>query len=266
MDLLKKDNALMNDEVLNLFVEFLRDRLGPNNDVAVMSTFFVPLMSKPGGTNQPLNWLTKLLNHQHGGPSVVVVPVNINQMHWIVAAIRLDEPAIEIYDSLQGCDINNYEPQWTVLIQAMGLYVGHRLARCKDASLWTIREALCPKQTNSTDCGIYCMMAMLWLIQRAPIYADSYLTPTHPSMRRHKDRIHKELQLFAEKQESLRKQREVNQLFDELPDEDEGDIGMAASLVNLPPKKPEGLKPWVVLCRRACQWLQAWCESDIANR
>jgi sentrin-specific protease 1 len=90
---------------------------------------------------------------------LILIPVNINNVHWTLATLCCNEKLLKFYDSLggEGGDFLNLILQYFASLTNTGF------------SEWTIEVMRnIPKQENSYDCGVYVCQYSLCLSKGAP--------------------------------------------------------------------------------------------------
>lgn len=91
------------------------------------------------------------------GVDTIIIPTNINQLHWILAVVRLDSTqrsgAIAWYNSAGSFQSASRTicKDLPGLLNLSGTYPGSQI---RDHT-WTIESGDCYQQTNGSDCGIH---------------------------------------------------------------------------------------------------------------
>ncbi|KAL7714530.1 tRNA-specific adenosine deaminase [Entamoeba marina] len=134
----------LGDEVINSFI-----KMRESERVGVMSSYFyTKLISKPNAIdyNNCKRWATKAAMFKH---EVVLIPINIRNVHWVIAVVDNVENTVVVYDSLGGYTDNICSN----LIQFIQMYSDEfELCKPKYTELYVEDN---PKQRNGSDCGAF---------------------------------------------------------------------------------------------------------------
>lgn len=159
------DNTLwLNDAIIDLYCYFCNQRY-PGSTVYVHYTqFYTKLME--GGTYN-YRKVGEIFNKRGRGEQVdilkqraLLIPVNINNTHWILCFVDMYYKCLYALDSLLGANTS-------VVLENILRYLEDEFRDKKkivlNRSEWTVRPAdtnSTPQQPNSYDCGVYtCMFA-----------------------------------------------------------------------------------------------------------
>ncbi|CAE6962919.1 ulp2 [Symbiodinium natans] len=107
-----EEGNMLNDAVVDFFLQLMMSQLLPNCDIHLFSTHFYTRLTAAQAVNGEVGWenvkgwtkKASLFSRK-----LAIVPVNL-EMHWWLALIRLDapRPTLCLLDSLPG------EVQWNV--------------------------------------------------------------------------------------------------------------------------------------------------------
>ena len=99
----------------------------------------------------------------------IFIPVNINNTHWCLAVIYVQEKEIRYYDSLSG-------ESGTFVMENLSQFLGDEMTHRKQiyldtSSEWTrvLKPPGTPQQTNSVDCGVFTTMYAHFISANQPI-------------------------------------------------------------------------------------------------
>lgn len=159
----------LSDEIINYFFILLRDRdrqlqkrslRSCRGNVFSNSFFFSKLLGKEGyNYNNVRNWSKRLCKDTIFELDKVIIPCNVNGVHWTCVVAYMQEHRIQYYDSM-GDDGNVYtdallrfiEDEWKSKKGEDFFY----------SSKWKIVGSVqgIPRQRNTYDCGVYtCLFA-----------------------------------------------------------------------------------------------------------
>lgn len=89
----------LNDDVINFYLELIKTRSkDQGGNVSSMNTFFYQKLSKDG--YQSVRRWTKRLKLDIFSLDKLLIPINIQNMHWVCAVINFSARRIEYYDSM----------------------------------------------------------------------------------------------------------------------------------------------------------------------
>ncbi|KAI5069130.1 hypothetical protein GOP47_0015431 [Adiantum capillus-veneris] len=154
-----KPGAWLNDEVINLYMELLKERECREQKLYLkchfFNTFFFNKLYKDARSydyKAVRRWTTqRKLGYSLLECDKIFVPIH-KDIHWCLAVINLREKKLQYLDSLKGQDLN--------ALQALARYIRDEAkdkgAEVVDISSW---ELDCPKdipeQMNGCDCGMF---------------------------------------------------------------------------------------------------------------
>ena len=86
----------------------------------------------------------------------VFIPVNLDNVHWCLAVIYMQEQRIQYYDSMNGKGRSCME----ALKQYLKDEMMHKKKQVLDTSTWTClpTQPNTPQQQNGIDCGVFSTM------------------------------------------------------------------------------------------------------------
>lgn len=159
----------LDDEAINAYMQLLSKHY-PN--VFVFDSFFWPML-KEHGYEGVKKWYKKVfIFDRQNVTDTILVPINVNNNHWTLAAIHLNDAKIQYFDSLNAnanpftvsnlfCNLNRYVKNR--FYDEMGFILDVE-------QYWQNENVLdIPQQTNTTDCGVFiCMYAEL-IARKKPI-------------------------------------------------------------------------------------------------
>ncbi|CAE7942979.1 ulp2 [Symbiodinium necroappetens] len=103
-----EEGNMLNDAVVDFFLQLMTSQLLPNSDIHLFSTHFYTRLTAAQAANGMIGWenvkgwtkKTSLFSRK-----LAIVPINA-EMHWWLALIRLDVPGPRLFflDSLEGED------------------------------------------------------------------------------------------------------------------------------------------------------------------
>ena len=151
-DLNGRTKGWLNDEVINNFLAMVansqKNSLLAFSTIA-MSTYFFKSLKENGYKPR---WTRKLdLFSQRK----ILIPINLDGAHWVLAVIDMVEKCISFYDSFasQGQEIFN------TLIDFLEKESLDKKGLNLDRSAWTQQDVIKKRvQTNYTDCGLWLLM------------------------------------------------------------------------------------------------------------
>ncbi|CAN0233793.1 unnamed protein product [Discosporangium mesarthrocarpum] len=156
----------LNDEVINTFMKLLdaRDQqlcgASPGRRRShFFTSFFLTKLKGTGYNYQGVKrWTKKVKVFEL---DKVYVPVNVNNMHWCMAVIYIQQKRIQYYDSMMGTG----EPTLKSLLSWLGDETKHKLEKKFNMEEWELVQtsSSTPQQQNGSDCGAF-SCAFAWYI------------------------------------------------------------------------------------------------------
>ena len=145
----------LNDTIIEYFmnrVESISDKT-----VAFNSFFYTNLASR--GYSSVRRWLKR----KKAGPitslSKILVPINLQQIHWALSCIDIAHKKISYLDSLSRGNTKP-SPSTMSILETLKRYV------CEESQFtigddFTLEQTPCPQQSNGYDCGVFvCLNAL----------------------------------------------------------------------------------------------------------
>ena len=97
--------------------------------------------------------------------SLLIVPINVNNTHWVLVVAFMQQKKIMYYDSFNQ-NGNSY-------MKTIQRYIGDEIrVNCKgveDMKKWQLANVRVPQQRNNYDCGICVLMNVDLLLQNKPL-------------------------------------------------------------------------------------------------
>lgn len=151
-----KDEKLLNDELINAYMELINKRSATNSSlpkVYCVNTFFLNKLAPKGDYcyENVKRWLKNIDLFSY---DLIMVPVNVNNNHWCLAVINLKQEKLEYYDSLQLGDTGQ-------ILEHLRRWLKDRIEGSEskpkldpDHLTKDIHTDI-PLQTNAIDCGVF---------------------------------------------------------------------------------------------------------------
>lgn len=143
----------LNDTIIEYFMH--RVESIPDKTVAFNSFFYTNLASR--GYSSVRRWLKRKKAGPITGLSKILVPINLQQMHWALSCIDITHKKISYLDSLSR---GKPSPSTMSILETLKRYV------CEESQFtigddFTLEQAPCPQQSNGYDCGVFvCLNAL----------------------------------------------------------------------------------------------------------
>ncbi|CAG8450976.1 5271_t:CDS:10 [Paraglomus occultum] len=141
----------LNDEVINAYLQMLLNRAKreTRRKVHIFNTFFYTTLATKGYDGVK-RWARRAKIDVFE-QDLILIPIN-QASHWFLAAIRLPDRLIEIYDSMPRTDATmTFDTIMYYLAQTHKDKTGQNL----DKSQWSWIVETAPKQENGYDCGVF---------------------------------------------------------------------------------------------------------------
>uniref|UniRef100_A0A7N0U9P2 Ubiquitin-like protease family profile domain-containing protein n=1 Tax=Kalanchoe fedtschenkoi TaxID=63787 RepID=A0A7N0U9P2_KALFE len=148
----------LNDEVINLYLELLKEReqREPQNFLKChfFNTFFYKKLTK-GKESYDFKAVRRWTTHRKLGYSLtdcdmIFIPIHLD-VHWCMAVINKRDQKFQYLDSLSGKD--------TVTLKRLAQYyvdeVKDKSGKDIDVSNWKLEFIAAPRQQNGYDCGVF---------------------------------------------------------------------------------------------------------------
>ncbi|KAG0600663.1 hypothetical protein M758_11G051800 [Ceratodon purpureus] len=151
--------AWLNDEVINVYMQLLKDRENRNPDKFLkchfFNTFFYNKLYKDKRSydyKSVRRWTTqKKIGYSLADCDKIMVPIH-QDIHWCLAVINLRDQKFEYLDSLKGRDENVLK----VLAKYLVDEAKDKNNRIIDVSKWeSVFPQDIPEQLNGCDCGMF---------------------------------------------------------------------------------------------------------------
>jgi hypothetical protein len=157
-----KPNIWLNDEIINYYSLIIKEKINEisfineENRVEIFSTFFTEklIIDNEKKTNEIGKWFNKL-NIDLNKLDKLLLPININNMHWVLIVVNFKIKSINYYDSKSGNSDNGI--YYLDLIKNWLVSDNNNLFK-ENKNHWNleiINKDLIPQQNNDNDCGIF---------------------------------------------------------------------------------------------------------------
>ncbi|KAF8593555.1 cysteine proteinase [Ceratobasidium sp. AG-I] len=133
---------MLNDEVINYYMEFIRTRVG----VYAFNTFFY---GKVNDYKDVRRWTT---NIDIATKTLIFVPIHVGNIHWICGIVYVQERRIEVYDSFNEDHSNVYKALRKYMTRE--LYDKNRTVVEEEAWTYFVNPDA-PRQSGGVDCGVF---------------------------------------------------------------------------------------------------------------
>ncbi|CAM9891796.1 unnamed protein product, partial [Chrysoparadoxa australica] len=149
----------LNDEVINLYIKLIADRdvrrvaADPSHKPSYLpNSFFLSKLLEKGTYNYAgvKRW-TRKAKVDVFACSKVILPVNVNNMHWCLAVVWVQEKRIQYYDSMGGSGMTYLK----ALLRWLGDEMKDKKSQSFDETGWELvpSQPGTPQQANGCDCG-----------------------------------------------------------------------------------------------------------------
>uniref|UniRef100_A0A1J3ILX0 Ubiquitin-like-specific protease ESD4 n=1 Tax=Noccaea caerulescens TaxID=107243 RepID=A0A1J3ILX0_NOCCA len=153
-----KPCAWLNDEVINLYLDLLKERetREPHKYLKChfCSTFFYTKLAGGSGYNHEAvrRWTTQSkLGYNLIDCDIIFVPIH-GGLHWTLAVVNIRECKFQYLDSLEGFDPRILKSLAKYLVDEVKDKSGKNI----DVSLWDMEHVKdLPRQQNGYDCGMF---------------------------------------------------------------------------------------------------------------
>jgi len=151
-----RDDHLVNDEVLDVYFKMMVERSKKNekfcNLQTVKNSFFYTKLTEAGYKYQAVKSWTR--HNAVLDTDKILVPINVNNTHWVLACINIRDKRFEFYDSMNGSPQSYFKNLRLWLADEWK----ERKEETLDLSEWTDYTAPnCPQQGPNMNCGVFVM-------------------------------------------------------------------------------------------------------------
>ncbi|KAL9656639.1 hypothetical protein ABK040_002910 [Willaertia magna] len=166
-----KDGEWLNDEVINFYLNMIKDRNDRNTKLPkchLFTTFFYSTLMRNNryGYSNVKRWTRKIdLFEFHK----IIIPIHLG-VHWTLAIINLRDERFEYYDSMGG------KATGTQILKDLERYIQDESLDKKNVALDTSHwkhyipgPRHVPQQLNSWDCGVFTCKFANFLSQDLPL-------------------------------------------------------------------------------------------------
>lgn len=156
----------LNDEIMNGFVQLVRERHGCRADLAagplmVLNSFFLLRLFHRGVYDYEgvRRWT---MNVDTFKKDKVFIPINMSSSHWMLAVLEPGRCVMNLYDSLG--DTLPYVPE--ILLRWIA---DEAASRTRPMQPWRVEQVPCRQQENGNDCGVFTLKMLDLLAQGRPL-------------------------------------------------------------------------------------------------
>lgn len=186
-----KPGMWLNDEIIHYFYVMLakRDEELCQNDPSrkrshFFKSFFITKLLNEGNPScdgeyeykNVKRWSKKVPGKDIFELDKILFPINMGNMHWICAAIFMNEKRIQIFDSM-GSSGTRYLDALFNYIQDE--HIDKKKTPLPDADAWELvpTQGDTPRQTNGFDCGVFtCMFADFLSKDTALVFSQKHIS------------------------------------------------------------------------------------------
>lgn len=156
----------LNDEVVNGYVQLLRERSGCRVAPAagpmlfLSSFFYARMFERNEYSYQAVHRWTRRVDVLR--KEKIFIPVNIHQAHWMLAVIEPTQALVSLYDSMGStlAEVKQVLLSWAR---------DETASRGQPARAWRAVQQPCRQQDNSNDCGVYMLKTMDFISKERPL-------------------------------------------------------------------------------------------------
>eukprot|EP00605_Chrysophyceae_sp_TOSAG23-4_P000671 GSChrysophyteH1.ASY1.ANO1.753.1 assembled CDS len=185
--------AWLNDEIINFYMQMLKERddalckqMNANNVMRKASHFFSSLflnrLLNIGGSgkyeyNGVKRWTKKI---DIFDMKRVFIPINIQNSHWTLLVVFIEERTIQFFDSMNGAGTHYLETIRRWLVDELQAKKGVQM----NPNEWKLvsRQKNVPQQGNGYDCGVFSCICADYISDDLPI--ECYSQQDMPLLRR----------------------------------------------------------------------------------
>lgn len=156
----------LNDEIINGFVQLVRERHGCRADTAagplmVLNSFFLLRLLHRGVYDyEGVRRWTR--NVDIFKKDKVFIPINMSSSHWMLAVLEPGRCVSNLYDSLGNT--RRYVPE-----MLLRWIADEAASRIRPMQPWRVEQVPCRQQENGDDCGVFTLKVLDLLAQGRPL-------------------------------------------------------------------------------------------------
>ena len=169
----------VNDEVINAYMALIQAEF---KHVFVFNTFFWQKLNS--GKNSfnfegVRSWTRRRSINIFADYSVILYPVNINEVHWVVAAVDLRDFTISVFDSCFR-EFRDFHPHVAsilnrYLVREYSEVYNNRNTSQFPSLRWVPCSPALPQQLNNNDCGVFaCLFSVFLAAGQIPDFAQPH--------------------------------------------------------------------------------------------
>ncbi|KAL7418252.1 hypothetical protein Q5752_007118 [Cryptotrichosporon argae] len=148
------DRGWINDMVLNSYIDLLRNRATAEGaDVVFGNTFFYEQYIACHYDEQANRRWSARAGVEIAECQLLLVPINLLNMHWTCVACYMDSQHIVYFDSLRS-DEKDVDEKTKNVLEWLGRERQRALSAASNMSQWTVATVRLD-QSNTYDCGVY---------------------------------------------------------------------------------------------------------------
>ena len=161
-----KPGVWLNDEVINLYSKMVVKELQNKGEKIHLyrSHFWSRLSSEDGVSCENVKrWSRNVFEGDIFKLNKLFIPINLNDMHWILAVIYINDKRIQIYDSMHG-------PGYRILNKLLDYLKFEFQDKKKNKGSWSEWQLVpckddTPSQENGYDCGVFVCMFIHYIAE-----------------------------------------------------------------------------------------------------
>jgi sentrin-specific protease 1 len=168
-NILQSEKGWLNDEIINDSMNILVSNNSSKN-VICLSTFFYSSLAHDN-TFKYLNVIKWNYNTDIFSFDKILLPINIDNMHWVLVVVFIKSSTIIYYDSL----LSNSKTANLILVNILKWLKIEGEIRNRNSNLWTttINDSI-PKQENTYDCGLYIIKFAEYIIKGETLNKNTF--------------------------------------------------------------------------------------------
>ena len=167
------------DEVINAYMALIQAEF---KHVFIFNTFFWRTLNS--GRNSfnfegVRSWTRRRSINIFADYSVILYPVNINEVHWVVAAVDLRDFTVSVFDSCFR-EFRDFHPHVAsilnrYLVREYSEVYSNRNASQFPSLRWVPCSPALPQQLNNNDCGVFaCLFSVFLAAGQIPDFAQPH--------------------------------------------------------------------------------------------